>query len=456
MHYRELNLDGLVGPTHNYAGLSTGNVASMANRGAVSNPRAAALQGLAKAMALADRGYLQGILPPHLRPEIDVLRSWGFSGPDDASVLASAARRDPALLAAAGSASAMWTANACTVAPSCDTADGRLHITPANLSSKLHRSIEPPFTRQVLRAIFADEERFAVHSALEGGDAMADEGAANHTRFWADPAGPGLHLFVYGRSALDRGAGGPQGRFPARQTRESCLAIARRHRLQEGSYCLLQQSSRAIDAGVFHNDVIAVGHGNFLLFHESAFESPAGQSSSIPVSQLQEQFRRLTGRELLCHCVREADLPLGEAVTSYLFNSQLLEREQGGLLMVVPHDCWEAPASRAVLEGFLSDYSHPVQEILPFHLRESMRNGGGPACLRQRIPVNASELRHLKGRILLDASLYADLTAWVNKHYRDQLRPEDLADPSLLEESRRALDELTAILHLPGLYAFQR
>lgn len=455
MHYRELNLDGLVGPTHNYAGLSTGNVASMANRGAVSNPRAAALQGLAKAKALADRGVLQGILPPHPRPDIVALRAWGFHGADDACVLTEAARHGPALLAAASSASAMWTANACTVTPSCDSADGRLHFSPANLSSKLHRSLEAPFTQRVLAAIFPDPERFVVHPALPGGDAMADEGAANHTRFWVDPAGPGLHLFVYGRSALDPVAP-PQGRFPARQTREACEAIARRHGLPSSQACFLQQSQQAIDAGVFHNDVIAVGQGDFLLYHEKAFAPLDEESSRSPIDLLQHAFHSLTGRSLRCHCVRESELSLTDAVGSYLFNSQLLERDSGGLLMVVPQDCWDAPASRAVLEGFLADPEHPVREVIPFQLRESMCNGGGPACLRQRVPVNATELRHLTGRVLLDGSLYADLTNWVNKHYRDELRPSDLADPNLLDESRRALDELTGILHLPGLYSFQR
>ena len=140
-HAREANFDGLVGPTHNYAGLSWGNVASKSNVSAVSNPKEAALQGLAKMKQLADRGYVQGVLPPHERPHLPTLRALGFSG-NDADVLAQVLKKSPDLLAAVSSAAAMWTANAATVSPSADTRDRRVHFTPANLSAKFHRSIE--------------------------------------------------------------------------------------------------------------------------------------------------------------------------------------------------------------------------------------------------------------------------------------------------------------------------
>ena len=140
-HAVEANFDGLVGPTHNYAGLSWGNVASKSNVNAVSNPKEAALQGLAKMKKLADRGYVQAVLPPHERPHIPTLRALGFAG-SDRQVLEQAAQADPAILAAVSSASAMWTANAATVSPSADTADHRVHFTPANLSAKFHRSID--------------------------------------------------------------------------------------------------------------------------------------------------------------------------------------------------------------------------------------------------------------------------------------------------------------------------
>ncbi|MDX5300279.1 MAG: N-succinylarginine dihydrolase, partial [Gammaproteobacteria bacterium] len=255
----EANFDGLVGPTHNYAGLSWGNVASSGNADLPANPREAARQGLMKMKALADRGFLQGVLPPQERPHIPTLRRLGFAG-SEARMLAVAAA-DPVLLAAVSSASCMWTANAATVSPSADTRDGRVHFTPANLNAKFHRSIEHPVTGRILQRIFADARYFAHHKALPLVSQFGDEGAANHTRLCADYAAPGVELFVYGREAFNESAPRPQ-RFPARQTREACESIARLHGLQEARVVYAQQHPDAIDAGVFHNDVIAVGNGN--------------------------------------------------------------------------------------------------------------------------------------------------------------------------------------------------
>jgi succinylarginine dihydrolase len=451
MTYREINFDGLVGPTHNYAGLSHGNTASARNRAALSNPRQAALQGLLKAMALAGRGFPQAVLPPHERPSIAALREWGFSGPDDTAVLSRAARDAPQLLAAASSASAMWTANACTMAPSCDTRDGRAHFSPANLLSNLHRAIEAPFTERLLRTLFADPARFAVHPPLPGGAVMADEGAANHTRLAAAPGAPGLHLFVHGCVALDPAAPRP-ARFPARQTLESCQALARRHRIAAEQVVFLQQAPAAIDAGVFHNDVISVGHGSALLFHERAFLDTADA-----VAEVARRFRSISvsGAGLRLLRVAEARVGLAEAVRTYLFNSQLLARPDGRLLLVCPAECRASPAVGALLDEWLADPANPLAEVLSFDLRESMRNGGGPACLRQRVVLNDPEFAAIQGRVMLDQALHDELADWIRRHYREQLAPGDLADPALLDESRRALDELTRILRLPPLYPFQ-
>src|SRR3954454_7944681 len=161
----EVNFDGLVGPTHNYAGLSQGNLASQRSKHRVSNPRAAALEGLAKMKLLASLGVRQAVLPPHERPDVGALRLLGFGG-SDADVLWKARQQDPALLAGCCSASAMWAANAATVSPSADTTDGRVHFTPANLVSQVHRSLEAPTTSTILRAIFPDPDHFAHHPPL--------------------------------------------------------------------------------------------------------------------------------------------------------------------------------------------------------------------------------------------------------------------------------------------------
>jgi len=263
-----VNFDGLPGPTHNYSGLARGNLAAERNAQQVANPREAALQGLAKMRSLATRGYAQGVLPPHERPSVSALRALGFGGSDH-EVIVAAGRDAPEILAACSSAAAMWVANAATISARADCGDGRVHFTPANLVTHFHRALEAPVTTRVLRAIFADEARFRVHDALPAAPQFGDEGAANHTRFAADVTAPGVELFVYGRRGF---ASGPApARFPARQTREASEAIARRHGLDAATTVFAQQRPDAIDSGVFHNDVIAVGNRQTLFCHERAF-----------------------------------------------------------------------------------------------------------------------------------------------------------------------------------------
>jgi succinylarginine dihydrolase len=446
MQPREANFDGLVGPTHNYAGLSFGNVASQENEKSIANPLAAAKQGLRKMQQLADLGFLQGVLPPQERPSLRLLRELGFSG-TDARVVERAAKEAPELLAAASSASAMWTANAATVSPSADTEDGRVHFTPANLTSKLHRAIEHEATRRTLAAIFGDERCFAVHEALPGTPALGDEGAANHTRFCAEYGKPGVEFFVYGRSEYRRGR--EPRRYPARQTFEASRAVAQRHGLREDATVYAQQNPEVIDEGVFHNDVIAVGNRETLFCHERAFVD-----QRAVYERLRGQLGAL-GAALSVIEVPDALVSVAAAVSSYLFNSQLLRRPDGRDLLVVPQECRENERVAAYLDELVAR-GGPIGEVLVFDLRESMKNGGGPACLRLRVVLTEAERAAVKPSVWIDEALFARLDAWIGKHYRDRLAPEDLADPALIVESRTALDELTQILGLGSLYDFQR
>lgn len=438
----EANFDGLVGPTHNYAGLSFGNRASEANEGAVAQPRAAALQGLDKMWALAERGFVQGVLPPHDRPHVASLRALGFSG-TDVEVVEAAATRAPGLLANVASGSAMWTANAATVSPSADTADRRVHFSVANLTAKLHRSIEHETTRSVLEATFPDPERFRVHSALPPHPELGDEGAANHTRLTRDYGEPGVELFVYGRRAF--GVGPRPSRYPARQTREASEAVARRHGLDPARCVFAQQAPNAIDAGVFHNDVISVGNLDQLFFHEGAFLNEA---------RVLDACSRALGATVRGVRVTSEEVPLGDAVSSYLFNTQLLRSPEGRTLLVAPIECSEVESVRLLLDRLVSGGT--FDEVLTFDLRQSMRNGGGPACLRLRVVLNSLEISAVNPGSLLDRQRYEALRACVEKRYREELAADELGDPSLLVESRTALDEFTQILGLGSLYPFQK
>lgn len=443
----EVNFDGLVGPTHNYAGLSHGNLASQRSKHRVSNPRAAALEGLAKMKLLADLGVRQAVLPPHERPDVCALRRLGFSG-SDADVLWKAKRADPVLLAACCSASAMWAANAATVSPSADTTDRRVHFTPANLVSQAHRALEAETTARVLKAIFADPEHFAHHAPLPATPAFGDEGAANHVRLTPSHGEPGAELFVYGRCG-DPAAPVP-ARFPARQTREASEAVARLHALPAERSLFIQQNPAAIDRGVFHNDVACVGNENVLLFHEEAFAEPGPL-----LATLSAQFASQGGRPFLPLMVKSSELSLDDAVKSYLFNSQLVTLPDQTMVLVAPSECEEDEGVRAVVAR-LASAGTPLKSVRHASVRESMCNGGGPACLRLRVVVTEREAGAVAPGVFLTDALYARLNHWVERQYRDRLVPDDLADPKLLDESRGALDELTRLLGLGALYRFQQ
>lgn len=448
---REVNFDGLVGPTHNYSGLAHGNIASGSHRGLVSNPRAAALQGLAKMKALHDTGFSQGVLPPHPRPAVSILSQLGFIG-NPAQKLVDAQATDPAIVRAISSAAAMWTANAATVTPSFDSPDRRVHFTAANLQSSFHRAIEAPTTATALGAIFADESHFAHHEILPATPAFADEGAANHTRLCATYDASGVHLFVHGRDGLDRGETTQSGptRFMARQTREAGQAVARQHGLTDAQCVFARQSAEAIDTGVFHNDVIAVGNGPVLLYHEDAFADETGV-----LAELHEKMHGF-GAELCPVRVSNQAVSLDDAVGTYLFNSQLLTRSDGLMNMVIPAECERNPAVADELQRIVADDANPITEYYAFDVKQSMDNGGGPACLRLRVLLSADERAAMAPGVILDAARHKHLTDWVRRHYRDRLAPDDLADPALLDETRRALDELTGLLGLGAIYDFQR
>jgi succinylarginine dihydrolase len=440
----EINFDGIVGPTHNYAGLSPGNVASLAHAGQAANPRRAALQGLSKMRLVASLGVGQAVLPPHERPRMRTLRQLGFRGSDE-EVLAAASSGDGHLLRLCSSAAAMWTANAATCVPSEDSADRRLHLVPANLTSMFHRVLEADTTARVLRAIFADPARFAVHDPLPGGAQLSDEGAANHTRLTA-PGRPAAHLFAWGRAAYGAApVSGEPLRFPARQTREASEALARLGQLDPSRAIFPQQHPRGIDAGAFHTDVLAVGNGNVLLLHELAFTQHEA---------LLRRLRELLGDSFVAHVATGSELPVASAVAAYPFNSQLLTVPGGQMVILAPEESRAEPRARAFLERVVAS-GGPVREVHYLDLRDSMENGGGPACLRQRIVLTAEERAAVRARVFWDDALGAELEAWVGRHYRDRVTGDDLRDPSLHRESLAALDELTRMLRLGAIYDFQ-
>lgn len=430
---REYNFDGLVGPTHHYAGLSYGNLASARHRGQAGDPKSAALQGLEKARFLAGLGVGQALLPPPLRPNLRALHRLGFSGATR-DVLPRVLRVAPELLALCGSSSSMWAANAATVAPSLDTADGRVHFTPANLASMFHRSLEAETTSATLRAVFADPEHFVVHDPLPANALFADEGAANHTRLSTSRGV--VHLFGWGRTA---DASLTPSAYPARQTREASIACARLHGLREDQLAFVQQAPAGIDAGAFHTDVLAVGNERVLLMHELAFALH---------TEVIEGLRARLGSELQVVLATNAELPVTDAVHAYPFNSQLVTLRNGDMAIIAPEESRNTPAAHAFLERVVAE-DNAVRAVHYVDVNGSMKNGGGPACLRLRVALNEEERAAIAANVFLDDALYEKVHAWIVRHYRDRVSPADLGDPDFFEENRRALEALSAICHVP-------
>jgi succinylarginine dihydrolase len=443
----EINFDGIVGPTHHYGGLSLGNEASMKHGDLISSPKQAALEGLKKMKFLHGLGLKQAVLPPQERPDMAALKELGFFGTDE-EILKKAYQKDAAILSRCSSAAAMWTANAATVSPSMDSSDGKFHLTTANLMGNFHRAREYEVTSRALKNIFSNEQFFIHHDALPAIEKFGDEGAANHTRFCVEYGEPGIEFFVYGKQAS--GQGDSPKKYPARQTLEASQAVAKQHGLPEERVLFAQQNPAMIDAGVFHNDVIAVGNQHVHFYHEKAFVD-----TSKVISELQVKFKALTGNDLCQVLVAENEVSVKEAVQTYLFNSQLVTLPDNSMALIAPIECEQNEAVRRKIESVLADVNNPIQVAHYLQVKQSMQNGGGPACLRLRVVLSEGELAAMNQAALFSDDLFQKLEAWIQKHYRDSLSIEDLQDVSLLNECQSALDELCQILKLGAIYPFQ-
>lgn len=445
MNVYELNIDGLVGPTHNYAGLAPGNVASISNAKTASNPQQAALQGIKKMRFLYELGLKQAVFPPHQRPNLKLLYALGFTGTPSEQIN-KASKKGPSFLSACYSASSMWAANAATVSASADTEDSKVHFTAANLVSNLHRFQEADFYPKLLSSLFANTNYFHHHSVLPRSVITGDEGAANHNRLCESHAQPAVNLFVYGRAALNPLDIEPS-KYPARQTKEACEAIARSHLLNPQKVIFACQNPKAIDQGVFHNDVISVANEYVFLVHQEAFYDQR---------QILDQLNSAMYGALNILEISKEQLSIKEAVDSYIFNSQLITLpHQKGMILLAPFECQNNARVKNCVEQLISDSNNPIQSVFYVDLNQSMRNGGGPACLRLRVPLNEEELNAMHQGVLITNELLNELEIWIMKHYRTELVIADLADPQLMNESLQALDELSQILKLGSIYPFQ-
>ncbi|MFC4292549.1 N-succinylarginine dihydrolase [Sphingorhabdus arenilitoris] len=416
MAITEINFDGIIGPSHNYAGLSPGNIASANNAGAISAPRAAALQGLEKMRTNLRAGLAQGFFMPLDRPNAAWL----------AGLSADMASAEPHIRAAAFSASAMWAANAATVSPAPDTADGRCHLSAANLLTMAHRSHEWTGTHAQLQLAFANEAHFAVHPPVPA--PYGDEGAANHMRLCAAHGEAGIEVFVYGKS------GGP---FPARQHIEASKAVARAHLLDPAKTLFIQQAEAAIAGGAFHNDVVAVANEDVLFCHELAFEYP---------SEAYADIRRLMPSVQIVE-VPASRVTLADAVQSYLFNAQLVTMPNGqGMALILPTESQENEAVWSWLSEMVAG-NGPIRHLVPVDVRQSMANGGGPACLRLRVVCDPA---YVDPRFIADEAKLDAMAAVIGEYWPEHIAPDQLSDPALIQQVQSARAALLKCCGLDG------
>jgi succinylarginine dihydrolase len=415
MTLTEVNFDGIVGPSHNYAGLSLGNIASASHAGDPSYPRAAALQGLAKMRGNLARLGVQGFLLPLPRPNRALSTALALDGSEPTQ-----------LRAAPWSASSMWTANAATVSPAPDTGDGRCHFTPANLVTMLHRAQEWPDTRRQLALAFGDPRHFAIHDAVP--PTFGDEGAANHMRLCESHELHGVEVFVYGKVG---------GRFPARQHEQASRLVARAHGLAPERTVFIEQNPAAITAGAFHNDVVAVANARVLFTHAEAFADQARAYDAIRAA-----FPALEVVE-----VPSSAVSLAEAIRTYLFNAQLVTLPDQTMALIVPEECRESASVWGWCEAMLAG-NGPIRQVIPVDVRQSMANGGGPACLRLRVVCDPATV---DPRFLLDEAKAERIERTIATHYPEQIDPADLGAESLAETLVAARAALLTALGLEEL-----
>ncbi len=432
MSFIEAQIDRVVGPTHHFGGLGVGNVASKMHAGQASNPQAAAFQGLDKMRLVAGLGVPQLILPPQPRPDFHLLTAFGYRG-TPAEILQNVLDDDPSVLSAAASCSAMWTANAATVTPSCDSDQGTLMMTVANLSASLHRSIEATVTRKELGRLF--NTGVEVRDALPGGASMRDEGAANHMRLSSPDGQFGVNVFVHGDGQPE-----PHLHWP-RQTLATGKAIARGHGLKENDVFHLKQHPDAIDAGAFHNDVVAMSHQDLLIHHESAF-APESRSE---MSRLQSRFQEVVERPLRVLSIASDELTLEDAINTYFFNSQVISTSNSGKTswsILCPVQVQRHTGANQLIQRLCAE---DVFDAVHFvDLGQSMDGGGGPACLRLRVPISKHKLVRLAESAFWTETLDSDLRDIISDRYPRKLQLADLADAEICQqalETQRLLSE---------------
>ncbi|MEO0700214.1 MAG: N-succinylarginine dihydrolase, partial [Pseudomonadota bacterium] len=305
-------------------------------------------------------------------------------------------------------------------------ADGTCHLTPANLVTMLHRAQEWPDTLAQLAIAFGNQDHFTLHSAVP--PTFGDEGAANHMRLCESHGAAGVEVFVYGR---------PGGQFPARQHEQASRLVARGHGLDPERCVFIEQNPAAIEAGAFHNDVVSVANERVLFTHAEAFADQQGAYDAIRAA-----FPALDVVE-----VPSSAVSLEEAIRTYLFNAQLITTPDGTMSLIVPEECRESSAVWSYCEAMMAS-NGPIRDVIPVDVRQSMANGGGPACLRLRVVCDPATV---DPRFRLNEAKADQLESVIAANWPEQIDPADLGSDTLAKSVVAARYALLSALGLQEL-----
>ena len=152
--------------------------------------------------------------------------------------------------------------------------------------------------------------------------------------------------------------------------------------------------------------------------------------------------------------ISDSEIPLKNIIDSYLLNSQLATNGQNEMMLILPEEVKSYETCMAWLDKLKQISDIKLYDFV--NIKQSMMNGGGPACLRLKVVLDENETKELNQNFLMTSDRLDAIKSLIEREYRDNLHPDDLPDPNLLDESRRVLDELTQIFDVGSIYEFQK
>jgi succinylarginine dihydrolase len=134
--------------------------------------------------------------------------------------------------------------------------------------------------------------------------------------------------------------------------------------------------------------------------------------------------------------VPASEVPVADAVSSYLFNAQLVSPPDGETTLIVPSEARETASVWSWLQRHVAG-NGPIRNLVVVDVRQSLANGGGPACLRLRV---AADPATVDPRFLVDEAKLDRIAAVIEQSWPAEIHSSELQDPKVVAaiESARA------------------